>query len=92
MCVSLPGKVVQIDGPVALVEMAGRTRAYNALLFPELEQGARVLVHAGMVMSVLSEEEAQEIDAAFDELLRIDGGASAENFPTYHQGSTNHEN
>jgi hydrogenase expression/formation protein HypC len=72
MCVSLPGRVVSVQGPAALIETAGFGRWCNALLHPELEPGDRVLVHAGVVMQVISEEQAREIEAAFAELDGLD--------------------
>jgi hydrogenase expression/formation protein HypC len=68
MCVSLPGRVVSLRGPMALVETAGVERWCNALAYPELEPGDRVLVHAGLVVHVVSEEQAREAEAAFAEL------------------------
>jgi hydrogenase expression/formation protein HypC len=68
MCVSLPGMVVSVQGPLAVVETAGLTRRANAMMFPELAPGDRVLVHAGRVVRALTVAEAQEIEAAFAEL------------------------
>lgn len=68
MCVSLPGRVVSLGGGMALVETAGVQRWCNALAYPELEPGDRVLLHAGLVVEVLSEEQARDTEAAFAEL------------------------
>jgi hydrogenase expression/formation protein HypC len=68
MCISLPGRVVSLRGPMALVETAGVERWCNALAYPELEPGERVLLHAGLVVRILSEDEARETEAAFAEL------------------------
>jgi hydrogenase expression/formation protein HypC len=68
MCVSLPGTVIEIDGIMALVQTAGVRRWCNALAHPELRPGSRVLVHAGLVVSTISDEEAREIEAAFAEI------------------------
>lgn len=68
MCVSLPGMVVSVQGPLAVVETAGLTRRANAIMFPELAPGDRVLLHAGMVVRTLTVAEAREIEAAFAEL------------------------
>ena len=59
-------------GPAALVETAGTCRWCNALLQSGLEPGDRVLVHAGLVVQVLSPEQAHEIENAFAELARLD--------------------
>ena len=74
MCISLPGTVITMRGPAALVETAGASRWCNALLQPGLEPGDRVLVHAGLVVQVLSPEQAYEIENAFAELARLDPG------------------
>jgi hydrogenase expression/formation protein HypC len=68
MCISLPGRIVSLRGPMALVETAGVERWCNALAYPELEPGDRVLLHAGLVVRILSEDEARETEAAFAEL------------------------
>ena len=68
MCVSLPGRVVSLRDGIALVETVGMQRWCNALAYPELEPGDRVLLHAGLVVDVLSEEQASETEAAFAEL------------------------
>ena len=68
MCVSLPGRVVSLRGPMALVETVGVERWCNALLHPELEPGDRVLLHAALIVEVLSEQQARDAEAAFAEL------------------------
>jgi hydrogenase expression/formation protein HypC len=68
MCLSLPGEVVTVRDAVAEVETLGMRRWCNALLFGELSVGDRVLVHAGLIVQVLSAEEAREMEAAFAEL------------------------
>ena len=72
MCVSVLAKVLEVDGPVAWVEIAGQRRGYNALLFPEVAPEDKVLVHAGMVIQILDDQEAQEVEAAISELQSID--------------------
>jgi hydrogenase expression/formation protein HypC len=68
MCLSLPGEVVSLNGPGAEVQTLGVRRWCNALMFPELRVGDRVLVHAGLIVQRLTGEEAREIEAAFAEL------------------------
>jgi hydrogenase expression/formation protein HypC len=68
MCVSLPGTVLSLRAPMALIDTVGVQRWCNALAWPELERGDRVLLHAGLVVRVLTEEEAREAEAAFAEL------------------------
>lgn len=68
MCLSLPGRVLRLQGPMALVDTAGVSRWSNALMFPDLEVGDRVLLHAGLVIEVVSEEQARDMEATFAEL------------------------
>ena len=68
MCVSLPGEVISVDGAIAVVQTAGVQRRCNALMFPELARGHQVLVHAGLVVRILTPDETREIEAAFAEL------------------------
>ncbi len=64
MCVSVPGRVVAVSQPVAVVEIGGVPRRCNALLEPDLQPGDRVLVHAGMVLRVVADEEMRLIEDA----------------------------
>lgn len=68
MCLSLPGRVEILEGPRALVDTAGVQRWCNALMYPDLKVGDRVLLHAGLVIEVVSEEQAAEMEATFIEL------------------------
>jgi len=69
MCVSLPGRVLSVRDTLALVETAGIQRWSNALMYPEVEPGDTVLVHAGLIVSVLTPDEAQDVEATFAELV-----------------------
>lgn len=68
MCVSIPGRVVAVEGPAAVVVVKGVERRYNALLCPDLQVGQPVLVNAGLVLQVLAEDEARDIEALLDGL------------------------
>ncbi len=68
MCLSLPGRVERIEGPRALVGTAGIQRWCNAMMFPDLQLGDRVLMHAGLVIEVVSEEQARDMESTFREL------------------------
>jgi hydrogenase expression/formation protein HypC len=53
---------------MAEVELSGVKRQVSLMLTPEAREGDYVLVHTGFAISVLSEEEARETLALFDEL------------------------
>jgi len=65
MCFSLPGRVLSVRDQMALVQTAGIQRWSNALMYPEIKLGDTVLVHAGLVVSVLTGDEARDNEAAF---------------------------
>ena len=68
MCFSLPGEVVEVRGPAARVRTAGVERWCNALMYPELAPGDRVLLHAGVVVEILTEARARDAERAFAQL------------------------
>jgi hydrogenase expression/formation protein HypC len=64
MCLAVPGRVVAIDADSAglltgRVEFAGVTREVCLACTPEAKVGDYVLVHAGLSLSVVDEEEAR---------------------------------
>lgn len=65
---SLPGEVIFVDGALAVVRTAGVERRCNGLSYPELECGDQVLVHAGLIVRILTPQEAREMETAFAEL------------------------
>ncbi len=67
MCVAVPGKIVEIDGDYAKVNiMENMTRVNIKLVDARL--GDYVLVHAGCVIEVLKQDVAKEILSLFSEL------------------------
>jgi len=60
MCLAVPGRIESIEGETAVVDIVGnRVRAMRALV-PEAKVGDWVLVHAGLAVTIMSEEEARE--------------------------------
>ncbi|MCD6119787.1 HypC/HybG/HupF family hydrogenase formation chaperone, partial [bacterium] len=60
MCLAVPGKVVEISGDEATIEVAGISQRANIGLMPDIEIGEWCLVHTGFIIQRLSEEEAEE--------------------------------
>lgn len=60
MCLAIPGKVLEITGDMAVIEIAGITCGANIGLLPDLAVGEWCLVHTGFVIQRLSAEEAEE--------------------------------
>lgn len=67
MCVAAPGRIVSIEGNTAVVEY--NTNRLNANIGAvDAKAGDWVLVHAGLVIQVLSETEAQSMLDLYAEL------------------------
>ena len=73
MCLAVPGKILEIV-PDALgmtmgkVSFGGIVKEICLAYVPEAEIGNYVIVHAGFAISILDEEEAQEVFAVLKEL------------------------
>jgi hydrogenase maturation factor len=63
MCLSRPGRVLRRSGELVEVETGGRTRWYSAVARPDVRAGDRVLTHANLVLAIVTEDEAAEMEA-----------------------------
>ena len=73
MCLAIPGQVVElleVEPPftAALVEFAGVRRQVCLACVPEASKGDYVLVHAGVAISRINADEAEQVLAALEEL------------------------
>ena len=73
MCLAVPGKILSIsgEGPLDLlgkVSFGGVVRDVNLSCVPEAQVGEYVIVHVGMALSVLNEEEALKVFETLKEL------------------------
>jgi len=85
MCLAIPGKVLEIDNQIesvfqiGKVSFSGVTKKINLSLVPEAKVGDHVLVHVGVAVSIIDEEEAKrtlaflegsdDMDELFDDLF-----------------------
>ncbi len=85
MCLSIPGKLVEITAQlddvfrIGKVDFEGITKDVNLAMVPEANVGDYVLVHVGAAISVINEEEAKktfEILKQMDEMEDLDLGPS----------------
>ena len=60
MCVGLAAKVVGLKDGMALVDASGAKREVSAELIDDLEPGDYVMVHAGIAIAKIDEEETLE--------------------------------
>ena len=67
MCVAVPGKIIQIKGDYAKVNIMDNITDANIKLV-DAKVGDYVLIHAGCVIDVLKEDVAEEILTIFSQL------------------------
>jgi hydrogenase expression/formation protein HypC len=60
MCLSVPGKVVEIQNNMAKVEVGGVLRDVSMAVCPDVAVGEYVLIHTGFAIQKLDEKEALE--------------------------------
>ena len=68
MCVGLPAKVITIEDGTALVDASGARRSVSAELLEDLDPGDYVMVHAGVAIAKITEEDTEETESLLEEL------------------------
>ncbi|HOK09114.1 MAG TPA: HypC/HybG/HupF family hydrogenase formation chaperone [Candidatus Hydrogenedens sp.] len=71
MCLAIPGKIISIDHSdptlrMAKVQFGGVIKEISLALTPEACEGMYVLVHAGLAINIVDEDEAKMILAEFE--------------------------
>ncbi len=62
MCLGVPLKIIEIkEENIALADLGGSTIEVSTIFTPEVKVGDYVVVHAGFAISILSQEDAEEI-------------------------------
>lgn len=59
MCVGLSARVVSVNKDTALVDASGARREVSAELLDDLEPGDYVMVHAGVAIARISDQEEE---------------------------------
>ncbi|MHC4252051.1 MAG: HypC/HybG/HupF family hydrogenase formation chaperone [Planctomycetota bacterium] len=68
MCLSVPAKIVSIEGTTATVDVAGNTREADVTMIEGARVGEWVLLHAGFAIGRYSEEDALKTLALWREM------------------------
>ena len=69
MCVGLSAKVVRVADGTALIDASGAQREVSAGVLDDLEPGDFVMVHAGVAIAKITEDDAAEADEVMGDLL-----------------------
>lgn len=78
MCLAIPGKIKSIeskfDGAVkmAKVQFGGILKEASLEMVPEAKEGDYVLVHVGVAISIVDEEEAKKTFSYLKEIGELD--------------------
>ncbi|MCH5320521.1 MAG: HypC/HybG/HupF family hydrogenase formation chaperone [Eubacterium sp.] len=67
MCVAAPGKVIEINGSTAVIDFGGNKINANKGIV-DVKIGDYALVHAGLIIQVIPEDEAKNMIDIFNEL------------------------
>lgn len=70
MCVAAPGKIIEIDGNTAKIYYSSNITTVNKGIV-DCKVGDWVLVHAGLIIQVLPENEAEYMVELFNELEEL---------------------
>ena len=78
MCLAVPGKLIEIQGAGEMlragrVDFGGVVREVNLSLVPEAAVGDYVVVHVGVALSVVDQDEAHQFFEYLREMDELDG-------------------
>ena len=69
MCVGLSAQVVKISNGTAVIDAGGAQRDVSSQLLEDLEPGDYVMVHAGVAIAKITDEDDNETDQLMEEFL-----------------------
>lgn len=68
MCVGLSAKVVSVNEGPAVIDASGAKREVSADLIENLEPGDYVMVHAGVAIAKITDDDKNETDRIMESL------------------------
>ena len=72
MCLGVPARVLRVKEDLAVVDYGGGViREVDASIVPDIKPGDYVIVHAGIIIAKIDEEEAMEMIKALRELRAL---------------------
>jgi len=73
MCLSIPAKILSIEGNTARASVGGAVVNTSLHLVDNVKIGDYVLIHTGFALQIISEEEALETIRLIEELTQATG-------------------
>jgi hydrogenase expression/formation protein HypC len=71
MCLSIPAKVISVDGVIAQASVGGAIVQTSLHLVDDVMPGDYILIHSGFALQKISEQEALETIRIIEELDRL---------------------
>lgn len=71
MCLAVPSRIVEIDGPMAVIDADGVRRECNLMMLEDAAVGDYVIVHAGFAIQKIDEAAALDSIALMREMLTL---------------------
>ena len=71
MCLSIPGKIIDVEGEAAVVSVGGSEVEVSLQLLDNVQEGEYVLVHSGFALQRISEKEASNMLEVIRELDEV---------------------
>ena len=68
MCVGLSARVVNVKDGTAVIDASGAKREISAGILDDLEPGDFVMVHAGVAIAKITQDEEDETDELMESL------------------------
>jgi hydrogenase expression/formation protein HypC len=78
MCLSIPAKIVSIDGTMAEVSAGGTLFKAGIQMVEDVKVGDYILLHAGFAIQKINESEAAETIRLIDEMYETGNKWSAD--------------
>lgn len=78
MCLAVPSKIIEINGPMAKVDVDGVVREASIMLLEDAGVGDYVIVHAGFAISKVNEEAALQTLEDMRTILALQNGEEKE--------------
>jgi hydrogenase expression/formation protein HypC len=72
MCLSIPAKILRIEGETARVSVGGNEYTAGLQMLDDVKEGDYILLHAGFAIQKISEKEAEETLQLFREMGELE--------------------
>jgi hydrogenase expression/formation protein HypC len=72
MCLAIPAKILNKNGNYAQADFDGIQKKIIIALVPQVQEGQYVIVHAGMAIEIVKEEEAKKSIKLWQEMAKND--------------------